>query len=74
MSWMFATPPGTAATTRAISTSVRSTSVTIPGVNSVVSAGIRFGGTTTGSGPATAASSAGVGVRNNARTDTETPR
>ncbi len=70
----FAAPPGTAATIRAICSSVRSTRGSISGVRSVVPSGTRRAGTSTGSGPATAASEAGVGVTNNARTETEIPR
>ncbi len=62
------------ATIRSISSVVSSTSGSISGVISVAPGGMRLGGGVTRSMPADPASAATVGVSNNVRTDTETPR
>ena len=56
MSATFAAPPSTPATIRATCPPVSSTSGSIAGVIWVAPSGIRFGGTVTVTGPATAAS------------------
>jgi hypothetical protein len=70
MSCTFAAPPGTAATIRSISSCVSVTSGSICGVIRSQSAGIPFGGTSTGSPPppTAPASADNVGVVNNAPT------
>ena len=73
MSATFAAPPSTPATIRPICSPVSSTSGSIAGVICSAPSGIRFGGTVTVTGPATAASRSGVGASNNARTGTCSP-
>ena len=58
---------------RPISSAVSSASGSISGVICRAPAGIRFGGTATAAGPAAAASPAGVGASNSARTGTCQP-
>ncbi len=73
MSATFAAPPSTPATIWPICSPVSSASGTIAGVICSAPSGIRFGGTVTVTGPATAASRSGVGASNNARTGTCSP-